>query len=331
ATCPQVEAMERQLRALLRLNNDRPGMLETTWPDVIEAVGFPTMGMSRDEIRRRYGSRVRNTMDYLIRAHLVDVYEVRISGRQPVGILVSLPAGVAQSVQATPIRRRGEHSSAKTFVRKRTRGSRFFSDQVGRPAGHSASPPDPLKGRSAGERRKRGGARAARTAEASTRDRARRSMEVRAALARRRAAHGDEEGRAVVDALPWLAAVPADIVAREAMRLELSVDPSLHDEGRHRRLASQRRLATLALSPLWQHRLAVAGRQLDRYANMGAGQAGAGAAIVIDLVRGDWQDWLTTPPRSLGAIAVCARRQAREWRRHDRARRARAQGAPAHG
>src|SRR6185437_8406883 len=109
---------------------------------------------------------------------------------------------------------------------------------------------------------KRGGARAARTAEASTRDRARRSMEVRAALARRRAAHGDEEGRAVVDALPWLAAVPADIVAREAMRLELSVDPSLHDGGSHRRVGWQRRLATLGLSRLCQHRLAGSGRQL---------------------------------------------------------------------
>lgn len=147
-------------------------------------------------------------------------------------------------------------------------------------------------------------------------------MEVRAALAKRRALHGDEEGRAVVDALPWLAAVPADIVAREAMRLEQLYDPSLQDEDRSKRLDWQRRLATLALSPLWQRRLNVAGRQLDRYANMGAGQAGAGAAIVIDLVRGDWQEWLPTPPRSLGAIAVCARRQAHEWRRHERARKA---------
>lgn len=121
-----------------------------------------------------------------------------------------------------------------------------------------------------------------------------------------------------MDALPWLAQVPVDIVAREAMRVELLYDRSLADEQRRR---GRRKLATLALSPLWQARLNVAGRQLDRYANFGAGQAGAGAAIVIDLVRGDWQDWLTAPPRSLGAIAVCARRQARQWRRHERSRR----------
>jgi hypothetical protein len=313
-TCVQRERMTDLAKILARHDPMDGSPVHWTLPQLARALGFPVMGMSIREINDRYANRVKRTLRYLMTAGYVTGWEVAMNGREPVGILVSLPAGVAQSVRATRIRARGDHSSPHTSVRKRGRGEPFFSGQ----SVQSSLPPDPLKASPLSEDVERGGAREARTAASETRARARRSTKVRAALAKRRAIHGDEDGRAVVDALPWLAAVPVDIVAREAMRIELLYDRSLADEQLRR---GRRKLATLALSPLWQARLTVAGRQLDRYANFGAGQAGAGAAIVIDLVRGDWQEWMTAPPRSLGAIAVCARRQARQWRRHDRSRR----------
>lgn len=329
-TCVQLERMVELAKVLARRDPLDGSSVHWTWPQLAEAIGFPVMGMSKREIKVRWGVQLERTMRYLMAAGYVTGWEIsyETGSREPNGILVSLPAGVAQLVQAARYRPRGEHSAPHTSVRKRGRGGAFFSPQSVGPSAAGSSPPHPLKGRYP-EKGRRGAARAERAQpEASTRDRARRSTEVRAALQKRRRAHGDELGGAIVAALPWIAAVPVDIVAREAMRIELELDPQLGDEQLRRpvrgRLSARRarRLATLALSPLWQHRLAVAGRQLDRYANMGAGEAGAGAAIVIDLVRGDWQEWLATPPRSLGAIAVCARRQAREWRRHERARQA---------
>lgn len=319
-TCVQLERMTEMAKVLARQDPLDGSAVHWTWPQLARAVGLPVMGMSVREIKVRFGVQIKRTMRYLMAAGYVTGWEIKYDGREPEGILVALPAGVAQLVRATRYRARGEHSSPQTSVRTRDHGGAFFSPQSVAPS----SPPDPLKGCSAAGEMNSAAVRArARGAQPpSTRDRARQSMEVRAALSRRRAAHGDELGGAVLSALPWLASVPVDVVAREAMRLELHHDISLGDE-----LRRDRPVPTLAISERWQRRLAAAGRQLDRYANMGAGEAGAGAAMVIDLVRGDWQEWLPTPPRSLGAIAVCARRQAHQWRSHDRARRARTQAA----
>ena len=142
-----------------------------------------------------------------------------------------------------------------------------------------------------------------------TRDRALLSTRVRAALASRRQLAGEEGGAASLAALPWLASVPVDILAREAARLER---PGLN----------------LALSALWQERLRVAAVQIERH-GLGA-EPGLAAATVLDLVRGDLEDVLpgdrspgNVPARSLGAVAVCLRRLARRWRRHARTRAAR--------
>jgi hypothetical protein len=134
------------------------------------------------------------------------------------------------------------------------------------------------------------------------------SVKVRAALSAYAAAEPPQAlgvgGRGALEAFPWLAGVPVDIVAREALRV---FSPGV----------------SLAISLRWQQRLVAAGRQLDRYANFGAGGEGVAAEMVIDLAAGDWVEWLPTPPRSLGAIAVCARRLAHRWRYHDRVRRGR--------
>jgi hypothetical protein len=158
----------------------------------------------------------------------------------------------------------------------------------------------------------KGGARARRAL--GTRERAQLSTAVRAALAAQRWRGGEGGGDATLQALPWLAAVDVDIVAREALRLELQVGGSVPPG------------CTLAISRRWQDRMEAAARQLDRHGNAGAGSPGAGVALVLDLVAGDWRDFLpgNSKPRSLGAFAVCLRREARRWRRHGRARKARA-------
>jgi hypothetical protein len=132
---------------------------------------------------------------------------------------------------------------------------------------------------------------------------------VRAALIGERSSYGDEEmGAGTLQRLPWLAGVPVDIVAREGARVHM---PHLD----------------LRLSVCWQERLEVAARQIERHSLAAAGQPGLAAATILDLVRGGWRDELRDGrsvrpprPRSLGAIAVCVRRLARQWRRHARAR-----------
>jgi hypothetical protein len=76
--------------------------LHTTWPQLAGALGFPIMGMSVSEIGRRYETRISNSMRYLVAAGYVEPWAVSYEGhtREPNGILVRLPAGVAQSVRA---------------------------------------------------------------------------------------------------------------------------------------------------------------------------------------------------------------------------------------
>lgn len=81
-----------------------------------------------------------------------------------------------------------------------------------------------------------------------------------------------------------------------------------------------------AISAKRQRQLEASLRRLDRYADFGRGRPGVGVEVLVDVIRGDWRGLWPSPrsrPRTLGGIAVCVRRLANEWRRHDRARRRR--------
>jgi hypothetical protein len=93
--------------------------------------------------------------------------------------------------------------------------------------------------------------------------------------------------------------------------------------------------AAPVISARQRERLKAAVGRLDRYADMGAGREGAGRELVLDLVLGDWREHALerraagrqrsatpryVPPKTLGGIAVCARRVANQWRRGQRRR-----------
>ncbi len=234
-----------------------------------------------------------------------------------------VPAGVAQSVEATPSSRRPQSSTPRRRARAahphgpvlaRPPAPAFSASKVGQPAGgdieggeSSKAVGAPLERSSSGAQQptSNGKAVGARARACSTRDRAQVSTKVRAAIAVQAALGNGGGGSAIVEACPWLAGVPIDIVAREALRV-------------------YRPECSLAISPQWQGRLESAARQLERHGNHGAGAPGFAVAFVIDCAAGDWREWLPTPPRSLGAIAVCARRLAHKWTGHQRARARRA-------
>jgi hypothetical protein len=132
----------------------------------------------------------------------------------------------------------------------------------------------------------------------------------------RRQLLGGERGDAVLAARPWLAEAPVDLVAREALRLELE--------------AGTLTGVSLAISAHQQQRLLRAAAQIERIHGQGAA-----AAAVIDLVRGHWEEHTGQNarhprPRSLGFFACVTRRLAHKIVRHDRARRRRAE-APCSG
>lgn len=184
-----------------------------------------------------------------------------------------------------------------------TPGPHFFSRQSVGPF----SPPDPLKRKLLSQ----GGSDCGARERAATRDRALRSTRVRAALAVRRQLVGDEDGGTIVAALPWLAGVDADILAREALRVEVA--------------AGKLPGVSLAISAVQQQRLCRAAAQIERLHG-----PEVAAAMVITVVQGGWEDdglvepkhrATATVPRSLGFFACVLRRLAHQWVRHDRARR----------
>ncbi len=99
-TSVQLDRMVDLIGVLARNQPHNGGARHWTWPQLATALGFPVMGMSVQEIEDRYKTRVTRTMGYLVAAGYVNGWEVAYQGREPVGILVGLPAGVAQSVRA---------------------------------------------------------------------------------------------------------------------------------------------------------------------------------------------------------------------------------------
>lgn len=357
--------------------DDRP--IHTTWPQLAKAMGFPVAGMTVRAIKDRYGSRIERTMRYLIAAGWVEGWDVAYDGRETIGILVRLApkgcrADVAQLARAPlspherpPAQGRPRRPRASRTQRSERRAAHterrdFLGDKVAPPSGGVRGGPvaqaslilDPprsdtavrARGRAPGRREQAREDRAALLAaleageQLGTRERALLSEQVRAALAEWLATDGTEGGgAATVAALPWIAAVPVDLLAREAAR----VGVDLLNATAPRRLAGPppRVAFSLAISERQQERLVIAARQIERY-GLGADRSTV-AALVLDLVSeclqahdpqrsrrerrpGVSSEWLwelgfrSRPPMTLGGIAVALRRQARRWRAHHRSR-----------
>lgn len=301
--------MIRLVRILARLAKHDEVQLHTSVPQLAKAMGFDVRGMNVREVKDRYGKQIKLTLGYLEKAGWVANWAASWEGRESDGILVTLAPGAATAARRSSSVGRTTRSRGDAGCTPREGGGRslppggrspFFSTE-------SSSPPTTSTVKRRLLQVPHGGGRA--QSALSTRDRAHLSTIVGAALARRLQEVDDEGGAATVEALPWLASVPVDIVAREAARLELAAG----------RLRLRR---GLSLSAKWQRNLEVAAAQIDRHALAGPSSSGKGVALILDLIRGDWRELSprNSPPRSLGAFAVLTRRLARRWRRHARAR-----------
>ncbi len=311
-TCVQLDYMERQLRFLLRHavtdEQDRT-FVRTTWPQIAKGVGFPANGMGAKQINRVFGSRVENTMRYLVRAGYVEGWEPVYEGREPTGILVRLARGcssVGWSVtQAPRTRPRGDHQApipeaSRGRVRRESHppASSSFGHEVGSPPG------GPLRGGKANVSSCRDlrTAAGARERTLSTRERALLQTDVLAAL-EECPEKGTREGVSLALSVHrWLAAVPAVVVLRQAVRI------ADREWGRHPGLTS------LAISERWEQRLQRSVDQLCRVHD----DPLAGIRELLVLA------WGGTPeaaarrgrsPYSLGGFAPLLRKRARARRR----------------
>lgn len=208
----------------------------------------------------------------------------------------------------------------------RTRSS--ISRQVAPPSGdHTVSGVSPLLFLSSGSSREQEQcARAdARTREARPPSEARQAWLQRDALAAEAAvavsqwaAETDRAmrtGVALLEALPLVAEVPAVAFARLAW--------DVHAADREAGLDSVERRefergwpdspGMPVISALWQRRLDVEVRRLERYGygTLPEGTKGAGHAMLWDAAAGGWREYRGSAPYSLGGLAVCARRAAR--------------------
>jgi len=308
------------LRGNVRATDDPSVLLlHRTWRQLSRGVGWAEKGMTVAEVHNRFKSQWHRTLDYLVVAGRIDGWAPIYEGRESTGVMIRIPAGVAQSVQATRSRQRVERrpSCSPAEPPQDSSGVRL---PVGDPGPdppfferEDGTPPKGLGGdlresRSTSSRNTRREARDARER--------RGPIDVRAALEAHRDLLDERGGAAVVRAVPWLAGVAPSVLAREACRVWWpELDPRL--------------------SAKWGAQLERSVEQLDRL-----GGRGAGAAMVLNLTGADggqadpmlqdlligskgrrpatfkWRDqrFPTVPvhtPLTLGAIAVAMRRWAR--------------------
>lgn len=261
-------------------------------PQLCRAMGLPYRNVR--DARTRYGHQIRRTLDSLAEMGLLE-------GREPVlqasgagrGILTRVPAGVAQSVGATPyVRRPAAPETRRQAARReaheepRSSSSRSLQPPSGEPA---ALRTELVSSKALTPSGVHGGAcvRARPDRWQEVRDRARSTERARAALT-----IGKRLGSEVVDVVdrsPWMATAPVTSVARALME---QVIPGV---------------APL-LSAKQQHRLEAAARRIDRYTP--GEEPGRWIPVAIDMLEGGWRRYLSEPPRSLGALALCLRRYA---------------------
>lgn len=258
------------------------------------------------ETKHHHRPSLRRRMDRLVELGYVERWEAVYAGRQSTGILVRLSADVAQLAEA-PLRPRSGSSKPDPRRSATPRRRAFSAGQVSPPFG--GEPPSGVPSYRYSGGRARGAL--------ERRDRAALADRCLATLS----AHArSESGAASVRAAPWLADVPAVVLARAALRVHL---PAAHP----------------VISAERQRQLEAGWRRIRRYGYGGArpldltGDAAA-AAAVLDLARGGWAEHLFTKPerfchrepdrpRTLGGLGVALRRLANEERSADRGRRGR--------
>lgn len=294
----QAELCEEVFRALCRLQARTGDLVDVTCRSLMEAAGWPIQGLTVRQADQKFGRQLRNALTYLEEWKLIEnrhaLYEPNGEGRC---IVVTLPAGVAQSVRASrrsvaPARRR------PSFPRELSAPLR------GDIGGWGTSSCSESQRR---ERLPRAGARGGSvhaTVSPSL-------SSVRAALAAAQLSAGLEgrepTGVALLEKVPVLADAPVSLLARAAWA-----------QAGHR---------DLRLSVGQREQLELAVGQLERagYGVLPAGRPAAAAAL-IDLAFGGWREfWNRNPKRSdgkpavtPGALAICARRlahlQLKAWR-----------------
>lgn len=305
-TTPQADACEHMIRYLSRVQKRKGDTIDHTVRELAAGVGKPVEGLTTRQIRSLYWTGMRNTLRYLTEWGYVDareaLYETNREGRC---IVITLHAGVAQSVQATRFRGTGV----------RVGRGRVRSKNLAPSCTPSAGP---LRGRGllplcSSERLKAAG----RASAPSTRDRAALRASVRAALETEARARGTEDvtGQSVLEACPELAAAPLEVVAREAWRL------FGHGNGR----LADRPCPSSAIGMAKE--LELRGAQLERTGYNGLSGRAAPIAALIDLAGGDWTwHWPARrsasgddkPPATVGGLVFClrhlARREVAGWR-----------------
>lgn len=311
----QAAHMEAVIRLLARLEAREGYGIHRTWRQLSRGLGWAEKGMTVAEVHNRFKTQLHNTLGYLERIGWIDGWEPIVEGREHTGVMIRVPAGVAQLVRATGYSATRERRPRCSYKASQT--PQNDPVPVGDPgpdqpflSGEDCTPLKGLGGNtptSGIQREKRGGC---------ARATASRLPEPTAALQTWRETVDRGGGRAILADLPWLADVSAAVSARAACRVWM---PSLRD---------------LRLSAQWEARLNTAVEQLDRLDGRGAGVAaildlvaedegGRPDPLFLDLLRGQ-KPRRDKDPRTLGAVAVVvhrwARRRVAEARRGERPR-----------
>lgn len=300
----QADACERLIRYLSRCERREGRRIDRTWRQLAAGLGKPVDGLSQRRARELYRGAIRRTIDYLIGWGYIESYETLY---EPNGegrcIVLTLPAGVAQSVQAAVY--------GRTDVRTATARRRAsFTPEVCTPRGGTIGGQDSHRLREHRGETERARARCSSRASAAS------QLAARAALAGLILLGAFEEGGAgAVRARPALAELPIEQVAREAWRLFAGAE-ELSDLGDGR------------LSPAGRRRLERASSQLARVGYGGLTGPAAPAAAVIDIALGDWRLYwpgrgtagaammraADRPPATLGGLVTCLHRLAHQER-----------------
>lgn len=292
-TADQLERMQLVLRAFSRRDPLDGTPVLWSYPRIAVAIGLPTDGLKAWQLSKRYATRLKRTLGYLRAAGYVDSCEVAYDEySRPVGFLVVLPAGVAQLVRATRIRRRNPGcpaGSSSPASRSFSSGQSEDLDRGGYKGGQDycslilESYPE-------------GSAREAAQDSRETRERANLSADVAAALQELRQCKALSDGKTAVTTLPWLATVPADILLRESARLTL---PGFD----------------LRCSRKWQDRANRAAMLIERH----AANPGMAAEWAIEIGAGDHAALVDRarnlkPPSTARTLGALARRLHVLWR-----------------
>jgi len=311
----QAESCERALRYFCRV--ERSGRVDRTWKQLAAGLGYDVSGMNQRQARVRYRSRIERTIGYLTAWGLLDgrttLWEGEAGHSEGRCIVVSVPAGVAQSVEASPPRRmahtapggppRRPHATSLAPSSDPDPSKNFCPRNVGTPPRERRTAtnvrrnlvvsPIQQRGNGGASARVPGDAREAAGAHAARR---RRLVKASAAASLVSAPGIEREGLgAALASLPALVELETEPAARLLHRLILPEVPP--------RLSAKR-----------QAQLEAAARRIDHYSSR-RGAWIVHAVMILQTWRAGEMCWhVSEPPRSLGALAVELRRLANDIR-----------------